>query len=75
MIWWNSISRVLVFGTRRTATAVVSLALACVTGIAASADAAGFKRTLEGMAEGDGVAQPGYEVLLSSFCRKTTCYQ
>ena len=62
MIWWNSISRVLVFATRRTA--VVLLAFACVTGIAVSADAPGFTRTLEGMVEGDGVAQSGYEVSL-----------
>jgi hypothetical protein len=62
MIRLNSISRVLVFGTRRIA--VLSLALACLTGTAASGDAPGFTRTLKGMVEGDGVAQPGYEVSL-----------
>jgi sugar lactone lactonase YvrE len=51
-------------------TAVVSLAFACAVGIAASADAGGFGQTLEGVVEGGGDAQPGYEVsLYASYSR------
>jgi hypothetical protein len=60
--WRTIFSRSLFFCTRHTA--VVFLAVACLVGWAASADAVGQPRTLRGIVEGDGGAQAGYKVSL-----------
>jgi len=62
MSWRRIVSRVLTIGKRYTV--VVSLAVVCLAGWAASADAARFKRTLAGIVEGDGGGQAGYRVSL-----------
>jgi hypothetical protein len=56
------LSRALGVGTRLAT--VATLAFACVPGVAAGAGAAGPERSLQGTIEGDGVAQPGYDVSL-----------